>query len=259
MTQHYGRFVGHDLMTTDVAAAMTFYRSLFPEWSVETIEFRGEIGGGASYHRIRVGSEDLGGMTALAGDAGLTSHWIGSVSVDDCVAAVRRAENCGGRCLVPTVDVPNVGKFALVQDSQGAVIKPFEVAKPNDRSPVSTQGQIVWDELLAPNISGSRRFYETVFGWSSVEAPIEGTGNFVTFKVGQQDVAGGLSKPVGELRSAQWYPYFAADDVDARSARAVELGATTCVPPREIPGIGRFAMHADPTGAMFALFRFAAR
>ena len=255
MAQHYGRFVWHDLMTTDVTAAITFYRSLFPEWSVEVIA----IGSGASYHRIRVGDADQGGVAELSGEAGLTSHWIGSVSVDDCAAAVRRAEHCGGRCLVPVVDVPHVGKFALVQDSQGAVIKPFESARPHNAPTTPTPGQIVWDELLAPHISGSRRFYETVFGWSSVEALIEGTGNFVTFKVGQQDVAGGLTKPAGELRVAQWYPYFAADDVDARSARAVELGAKTCVPAREIPGVGRFAVHVDPTGATFALFRFAGR
>lgn len=252
MTQTYGHFVGHDLLTTDVAAAMAFYQGLFPEWSVEAIA----MGGGAVYHRIRVAGADQGGVTSLSADAGLTSHWIGSVAVDDCAAAVRRAENSGGQCLVPVVAVPNVGKFALVQDPQGAVIKPFEATRPHQPPSVPTSGQIVWDELLAPNISGSRRFYETVFGWSSVETLIEGTGQFVFFKVGQQDVAGGLSKPVGDLTSAIWYPYFAADDVDARSARATELGATTCVPAREIPGIGRFAVHADPTGAMFALFRF---
>ena len=36
---------------------------------------------------------------------------------------------------------------------------------------------------------------------------------------------------------------------------AASLGATTYVPPSDIPGMGRFAVLADPQGAAFAIYR----
>ena len=249
--QHIGRFVWHDLMTTDLSASLTFYRSLFPEWIVQHVT----AGGSVVYHSIRVLGADCGGIVSIAADGGIPSHWLGYVSVDDCAAAVRRAEAAGGRCLVPMMAVPNVGKFAVIADPQGAILKPFEVHKNLNLPNFPMSGNFAWDEVLSPDVSRSRRFYESVFGWSSLETPIEGTGTYTLFKVGSQDVAGGLSMPDDSDHPAHWLPYLYAEDIDQRSIAAEKLGATTFVAPRDIPGIGRFAVHADPTGAAFALFK----
>jgi predicted enzyme related to lactoylglutathione lyase len=52
--------------------------------------------------------------------------------------------------------------------------------------------------------------------------------------------------------SPQWVPYFPAADVDAEAARALELGALMRIPPVNSP-LDRYAVLADPTGAMFCL------
>ena len=46
-------------------------------------------------------------------------------------------------------------------------------------------------------------------------------------------------------------------DVDVAARQAEELGAQLFVRPRDIPGVGRFSVCGDPTGATFALYRSA--
>jgi len=53
---------------------------------------------------------------------GAPPHWGAYVTVDDVDATARRAEELGGKVLVPPQDIPGVGRFCVVQDPQGAVI-----------------------------------------------------------------------------------------------------------------------------------------
>jgi len=50
-------------------------------------------------------------------------------------------------------------------------------------------------------------------------------------------------------------PYVAVDDADATIARARKLGGTICSGPEDIPGVGRFGVLQDPTGAEVAILR----
>jgi len=48
-------------------------------------------------------------------------------------------------------------------------------------------------------------------------------------------------------------PYVAVRDVDAAAARVESLGGKVCVPPTDIPNVGRFCVVNDPTGASISL------
>ena len=52
-----------------------------------------------------------------------------------------------------------------------------------------------------------------------------------------------------------WIGYIGVDDVDACAARIKEAGGGVHHAPEDIPGIGRFAVVADPQGAAFVLFK----
>jgi predicted enzyme related to lactoylglutathione lyase len=54
---------------------------------------------------------------------------------------------------------------------------------------------------------------------------------------------------------AHWGVYFAVDDCDATVEKAKGMGATSCVPPTDIPNVGRFAVIQDPQGAIFSVFK----
>jgi len=49
--------------------------------------------------------------------------------------------------------------------------------------------------------------------------------------------------------------YVHVTDVDAITAKARQLGGTIHREPTDIPNIGRFAVLADPTGAVFGIFK----
>ena len=69
--------------------------------------------------------------------------------------------------------------------------------------------------------------------------------------------AGGMYEPTPEMGDIppHWLAYFAVDDTDAMVKKAGELGATTIVPPMDIPDTGRFAIIQDPQGAAFGIIK----
>jgi predicted enzyme related to lactoylglutathione lyase len=52
-----------------------------------------------------------------------------------------------------------------------------------------------------------------------------------------------------------WAPYFAVADCDATVDKIKSLGGKVYMGPHEIPNVGRFAVCADPQGAMFNIIR----
>ncbi len=70
---------------------------------------------------------------------------------------------------------------------------------------------------------------------------------------------GGMMPMPPQLRGmpSQWYPYFAVTDCDGTAERARQSGANIYVPPNDVPGVGRFAIIADPQGAVFSIIQLA--
>ncbi|MBP7461637.1 MAG: VOC family protein [Candidatus Delongbacteria bacterium] len=51
----------------------------------------------------------------------IPAHWLVYFQVENCEEACRKALVLGGKLLLPTKDIPGMGSFAVIQDSQGAV------------------------------------------------------------------------------------------------------------------------------------------
>ena len=72
---------------------------------------------------------------------------------------------------------------------------------------------------------------------------------------------GGMMQMEGDQWPAEmpdhWMVYFGTADTDAAASRAAELGGQICVPPTDIPDVGRFAVLSDPQGATFSIIKFA--
>jgi predicted enzyme related to lactoylglutathione lyase len=66
---------------------------------------------------------------------------------------------------------------------------------------------------------------------------------------------GGVTSHLREGAQAHWLPYVSVDDVDATIARAKRLGAKIPMAPEDIPGVGRFGILQDPTGAVLAIMK----
>jgi len=116
-----GAFSWSELMTTDVEGAIKFYSNLFG-WKTEDTPM-----GDMKYTIVKVGEEGLGGVMSIPPQAqGTPPNWGVYVTVDDVDATAKKAEKLGGKIIVPATDIPNVGRFCVLQDPQGAVISAIE-------------------------------------------------------------------------------------------------------------------------------------
>ncbi|MFO1329295.1 MAG: VOC family protein [Rubrivivax sp.] len=115
--QTHGAFSWSELITSDPARAAEFYGKLFG-WTFETMDM-----GTGPYRVIKAGGTSVGGIMAVPPDAqGMPSAWGSYVTVKDVDATVRDCTALGGKVLVPPMDIPTVGRMAVVQDPQGASI-----------------------------------------------------------------------------------------------------------------------------------------
>ncbi len=112
----------------------------------------------------------------------------------------------------------------------------------------------VWHDHLSPDAAGARAFYEAVLGWSFEAAARSGPD--------YQMIAVGGGRHGGFVRaedvSAHWLVYLGVDGLEDEIARVERAGGRVHAAPAEIPEIGRFAVVADPAGAVFALWEGAA-
>lgn len=120
-----GAFSWNELMTADVEGARQFYTRLFG-WEIEEMPMEC----GTPYTIVKTGGEGIGGIMAMPPQAtGVPPHWGAYVTVDDVDATARLAEELGAKIIVVPTDIPNVGRFCVLQDPQGAVISAITYLK----------------------------------------------------------------------------------------------------------------------------------
>ncbi|MFZ3018068.1 MAG: VOC family protein [Gallionella sp.] len=119
-----GAFSWCELMTSDVEAAKAFYTKLF-NWNTEDMPMPGMI-----YTVIKAGGSEIGGIMAIPKEAqGMPPAWGVYVTVDDVDETAKNAGQLGAKLLVPPTDIPDVGRFCVIQDPQGAAINAIAYKK----------------------------------------------------------------------------------------------------------------------------------
>jgi predicted enzyme related to lactoylglutathione lyase len=117
-TKH-GEFSWNELLTTDPIAATKFYTQLFG-WTTQDMPMPD-----FTYTVVRQSGSDMGqgGIMPIPPDAkGMPPAWVSYVTVDDVDATAKQAEQLGGKITLEPRDIPEVGRFAVLQDPQGAAI-----------------------------------------------------------------------------------------------------------------------------------------
>jgi uncharacterized protein len=237
-----GRFVWHDHISNDPQKAIRFYSDLLG-WQTEIFKT-----GDVDYPMIKANNSMHGGFGPSQG--GAPPHWLGAIATDDVDETCRKAEAAGASVLMPPTDIPDTGRFAVLTDPQGAAFSLYSSAS-DDWSP--SEGVFVWDELHTTDVDAAKAFYRELFGWSVNDQDM-GDFTYTIFESGGEQRAGAMPEPQGGM-PPMWMSYIGTDDVDATCKRAEELGAQKHAGPDDIPGVGRFAVLSDPTGAVFALFK----
>jgi predicted enzyme related to lactoylglutathione lyase len=124
-TQH-GAISWPELMTTDLDAAVSFYTKLFGWTTEETLMENGE-----RYITVKVAELPVGGISKLPPQTqNIPPYWGLYVTVTDVDASATQAQELGAQLFMPPMDVPNIGRFCVIQDPQGAFIALMTYANP---------------------------------------------------------------------------------------------------------------------------------
>ena len=121
---------------------------------------------------------------------------------------------------------------------------------------MSEARSFIWYELATSEPAAAKAFYRKVVGWEM--QAFGGATEYTVLDAGDGQV-GGIAALPAEAREAgrkpSWMGYVGVDDVDAVADRIRRAGGAVHRPPEDIPGVGRFAVVADPQGAAFMLLK----
>jgi predicted enzyme related to lactoylglutathione lyase len=239
-----------DVSSRDLPATVAFYKGLFGWDSFEP------PGGGGYTMFVQRGKQVAAAGPAM--DPNAPEAWTTYVSVADVEATDVRVKVAGGSTLAGPFDVMTAGRMAVFMDNVGAVFSVWQAGDHIGAQVVNEPNSLSWTELASSDTLKSQEFYEHVFAWTA-ETNQMGEMSYTEFKVDGRSIAGMM--PLGPMHPPgtppHWLVYFAVADTDATMARTVELGGKALGPAIDLP-IGRFAVLADPRGAVFAVINLAA-
>ena len=120
-----GAFCWNELSTTDDEAAIKFYTELLG-WEIKKSDAAACEGSDAPpmvYNEIVVGGKHVGGIFKMGPEFGqMPPHWMAYVAVEDVDAKARQVWELGGKVCVPPTDIPNTGRFCVINDPTGATL-----------------------------------------------------------------------------------------------------------------------------------------
>lgn len=118
-----------------------------------------------------------------------------------------------------------------------------------------TATPFIWYELMTSDHTAAFTFYKQVFGWSVSKAP-QASHEYLIASAGPHAVGGMMTIPkeAGGMPPC-WSMYLGVADVEETCAEVTAAGGSVLRAPADIPGVGRFAVLADPDGAMFVIMK----
>ncbi|WP_445557832.1 DUF1428 family protein [Pedomonas mirosovicensis] len=251
-TNRPGDYIWYELLTRDAEAAQDFYASMLGWRYADS----GQTG--VDYRIINAGPHSVGGLMAITpemAEHGARPTWLGYIAVADVDTCVADILSRGGQVLMPAMDIPMVGRIAMVADPQGA---PFYVMRPQGEGKslafaddFPRPGHCAWNELSTSDQTAAWDFYGPLFGWTQ-DGEMD-MGPMGKYQFIRHRTLIGAMMPLLKSDRSHWLPYFRVENIDIAKAAVEAGGGRITTGPDEIPG-GDFAMNClDPQGAPFGL------
>ena len=246
-----GRPLWYELMTTDMNAAESFYRTVIG-WTAQPFD-----GAPEPYAMFnRAGQVPVAGLMSRPEGMDAPPFWamyVGVPKLEDAAAHIKRL---GGNEVSPVITVPSVGRMQMMTDPQGAAFYIYEPAS-NEFQPEAAAevGEASWHELMTTDAAAAMQFYGEVFGWQASETMDMGEmGTYHMFNRPHGMIGGMMNKPPEMAQvPPNWQIYFRVDDLDAAVDRIKANGGQVLNGPVEVPGGDRIVNALDPQGAAFSL------
>jgi predicted enzyme related to lactoylglutathione lyase len=234
-----------ELETSDAGGAKAFYTKLLG------LEYQDNpMGEGMVYTMLLKNGKNVG---ALYQDTskGIPPHWTTYIAVANADESAAKAKDLGGTVIAEPFDVMTFGRMAVISDPTGAAFCVWQAKDHIGTQVVDEPGATCWYELSTNDTAKAGEFYKNLFGYGTQFHP---EMNYTVFKVGDKRVAGmmAITPQMGPM-PPNWGVYFNVANTNETAAAATDAGAKVCVPPTDIPDVGRFAVFMDPQGAAFSV------
>lgn len=237
-----------ELATTDPDGAIRFYTSVF-DWTVE----QNDMGPLGFYYLFKKNGRSAAAMYKMMADQqeqGIPPNWLSYVAVRSADDAAARARELGAQVIAGPFDAHDYGRMAIVQDAQGAVLAVWEAKKSHGAEIRDENDTLCWNELATTDADAACAFYPKLFGWTAKVTP-----QYTEWHLGERGIGGLRVIGEGEPTPPNWIPYIMVASVDGTLDKVAKAGGQSVVPPMDLEGVGRFAVIADPAGAMIALYQ----
>ena len=252
-TRSPGEFCWINMITPQPADARAFFGTVLG-WTFFEMPGMG--------YGMRVGGRDIGGLFDLNGPntpPGTPAYVGVMIKVENLESTSAHIIALGGTAR-PPMEIGPSGRMAVCHDPNGAE---FDLWQPltmhGTDVDASLHGAPSWFETITTDDAGATAFYTSLFGWTP-QLTSMGTFSYTSFMLNGAPVAGMMPRQpdMGDM-PPDWRVYFSVDDADAAAATAAAHGGTICVPPSDIPNIGRFAGIISPQGVMFYVITYLPR
>ncbi|HET7070380.1 MAG TPA: VOC family protein [Nocardioides sp.] len=235
------------LTTDDVDMAISFYGDLFG-WSAgePSEEHQG-------YRMFFRGDQPVAGLVPTPD--GISPSWSVFLATTDLAATLERATAAGGRVLIETWPVGDLGSFAELVDPAGAAIGAWQADTFAGFAVRNQDNAPAWFETLSTRYDETVAFYRDAFGWDT--HIMSDTPQFRYTTLGRdQNARAGIMDATALLgdQPSRWQVYLQVADCDETVARAVSVGGELVRAAEDTP-YGRMATLTDPGGVQFCVMR----
>ena len=246
-----GQFVWHELMTTDTEAAAAFYSKVVG-WSIK------QWAEDSDYTLFMTPEGAMAGLMLLPEEAkamNVPPNWMTYIGTPDVDETARLATQLGGEVLRAPDDVPDVGRFAMLADPQGAAFGVMTLVNPSPDSAHVELGDFSWHELATSDGETAFDFYSDLFGWEKTESMDMGPGMGVYQMFGWKGrtIGGMFTKPENIPGPAYWMPYAKVSDARGAAKTIARASGQVINGPMEVPGGDWITQGIDPQGAVFSV------
>ena len=246
-----GRFIWHELLTTHPDAAIAFYQKVVG-WNIMAWDQD------PGYRMFTWNGAPMAGVMLLPDEArqsGAPSHWLSYVSVRDVDQTLMQAVRMGAVTYLEPMEIPTVGRLAVLADPQGATFGIYEPVASGPAGDAPALGDFSWHELAADDWKTAWEFYRALFGWEyDTQFEMGPLGTYWMFRrvAGSRTLGGMFTRPK-EVPHAHWLPYIHVASAHRAAELAAKHGGRVVSGPMEVPGGDYTTQALDPQGAIFAV------
>ncbi len=239
-----------ELATNNWQEAKTFYTQLFG-WDVKDMPMEEGF-----YTMAHFDDDDVAAMYQMPKqmlDEGVPTHWTVYFAVDDVDKAIASHQAAGGTVIAGPHDVADAGRMAFLADPEGARFALWQAKSHIGIKRAQEAGTLCWVELACRDTEQAKSFYPKVLSWQ--HKPGDMPDFDYTHWIADETEVGGMMAMTEEWGDipAHWMLYFIVEDCDDAAGKVEALGGSVCVPPTDIPTVGRFSVVNDPQGGVFSI------